>query len=115
LARDTLALPQAAAARKANMKRKFYAVLAWAIIASPGYALDQWPGQSDFGNVNGPTVNNDDPYRQKPIVDFRFGSPRPPSGSRVETTLTPAEYSYCRQVQMQSPAMDISCEGPNVP
>lgn len=100
------------------MKKKFCAALAWAVIASPGYAIDQWPGQSDFSNVNGPTVNNDDPYRQKPIVDFRFGSPRPqsgPSGSRVETTLTPAEYSYCRHYQYEFPTRDISCAGPNLP
>lgn len=97
------------------MKRELFVMALFASIALPGYAKDQWPGQSDFDSLNGPTVNNDDPYRQKPIVDFRFGTPRLPSGPRVETTLTPAEYSYCRHYQYEFPARDVSCAGPNLP
>lgn len=98
------------------MKRKICVGMVWVAIASPGYAIDQWPGQSDFSNLNGPTLNNDDPYRQKPIVDFRFGkTQRLPAGPRVETTLTPAEYSSCRHYQYEFPTRDVSCAGPNLP
>lgn len=100
------------------MKANIYAAMLCAVIVSPVYAVDQWPGQSDFETANG-AFPNDDPYRQRPIIDFRFGRPDPQAqlqpAPRLRTTLTPAEYSYCRQVQLQSPAMDISCEGPNVP
>jgi hypothetical protein len=100
------------------MKAKIYAAMLSAVIISPALAVDQWPGQSDFETANGGFPNNN-PYGQRPIIDFRFGRPDPQTQlqpvPQPRTTLTPAEYSYCRQVQMQSPAMDISCEGPNVP
>lgn len=100
------------------MKAKIYAAILCAAVVSPVHAVDQWPGQSDFETANGATPNND-PYGQRPIVDFRFGRPDPqtqvqPAPQR-KTTLTPAEYSYCRQAQYASPEMDISCEGPNLP
>jgi hypothetical protein len=99
------------------MKAKIYAAILCAVIVSPALAVDQWPGQSDFGNLNGSAANNNNPYR--PIVDFRFGRPAPQAqrqpAPQPRTSLTPAEHNYCRQLQYESPAMDISCDGPNLP
>lgn len=95
------------------MKIGIYAAILSFIASAPVYAIDQWPGQSDFGNLNGPTSNNNGPNR--PILDFRFGRPYPQTQpfstpqSRA-SSLTPAEYSYCRDRQMASPAQDISCD-----
>jgi hypothetical protein len=100
------------------MKAKIYAALLYATVISPVYAVDQWPGQSDFESANGAFPNND-PYRQRPVVDFRFGRPDPQAqrqpAPQPRTSLTPAEHNYCRQLQYESPTMDISCEGPNLP
>jgi hypothetical protein len=100
------------------MKTKICAALLCVSLISPVYAIDQWPGQSDFDNINGSTRNNN-PYGQRPIVDFRFGRPDPQASlqpaPQPKTSLTPAEYSYCRHVQFEAPALDISCEGPNLP
>ena len=53
------------------MKTKICAALLCVTLIPPVYAIDQWPGQSDFGNANGQMPNTDQ-YRQRPIVDFRF-------------------------------------------
>ncbi len=103
------------------MKTKIYAAILCAVIVSPVYAIDQWPGQSDFDNLNGPAANNGGPYAQRPVVDFRFGRPAPQTSwqqvpSQADTTqLSPAEFSYCRQYQYDNPTRDISCSGPNLP
>jgi hypothetical protein len=101
------------------MKRGLYVALMLAGVALPGFAKDQWPGQSDFSNLNGP-VKNTDNFGQVPIADFRFNPQavkpwRLPASRTTETTLTPAEYSYCRHYQNEFPVRDISCAGPNLP
>jgi hypothetical protein len=105
------------------MKTKICAAMLCVTIISPVYAIDQWPGQSDFGNVNGPVTNNGGPYAQLPIVDFRFGSSGNPGqgapwrmapSQADKTKLTPSQFSACRQDQHDLPTRDISCEGPNV-
>ncbi len=101
------------------MKRKLSVGVLLAGIVSPVYAIDQWPGQSDFNNLNGP-VKNRNIFGQSPVLDFRFNpqtakplQPQPlPSG---RTTLTPSQYSYCLQYQYNRPTSDISCAGPNLP
>jgi hypothetical protein len=101
------------------MKRKFYVTALLASIALPGYAKDQWPGQSDFNNLNGPVKTADD-FGDVPIAAWRFNSqsikPWKLLNSGAEkTTLTPAEYSYCRHYQYENPTRDVSCAGPDLP
>ena len=105
------------------MKTKICAALLCVTLISPVYAIDQWPGQSDFGNANGQMPNTDQ-YRQRPIVDFRFGRPGNPwqgapwqmaPSQADKTKLTPSQFSYCRQYQHELPTRDISCEGSTLP
>ncbi len=101
------------------MNRNLYAAILLAAFISPGYAIDQWPGQSDFSNLNGP-VKNTDIFGQTPDLAIRFNPPNvkpwklPPSPSS-QTTLTPAQYSYCRHYQTERPTRDISCAGLDLP
>jgi hypothetical protein len=98
------------------MKREACAALLFAVIISPAHG-DQWPGQSDFSNLNGPVQQTDD-SGEVPIASFAFNPPKLPHWllpAVPKTLLTPTQYNLCKQYQYDLPTRDLSCAGPALP
>jgi hypothetical protein len=103
------------------MKNKFsfriLAIILTAVVSSFAHAVEQWPGQDDFSNLNGPGVPNNAaggntaflsiPLPARPVNNNPWFAP-PVS---QPTTQNPVEYNSCEEDQVLRPERNISCSG----
>jgi len=93
------------------MKMKFGFLVAAPFLCLASGAYAQWPGQSDFSNLNGPVYNRTQ-NGSVPIYDQRF-QPRTPGswwiapGSNAK--LPPSQYNLCMEESLQMPTRAINC------